>query len=175
MDRGREFEAEVRKTLFHEYGITRKMTTPRNPQANSMVKRAHQTVHNMIATLDLRGSKDLKGNETTRDKWDGVLAAVGFAMRATVHTITWATPMQLVFGQDALTNVQFQADWDYIKARKTKVILQNNKKENAKRLPYTYTVDCVYENGTLGLRQETTNGGMVYTTWNIRNIHPYKA
>ena len=56
MDRGREFEAEVRKTLFHEYGITHKTTTPRNPQANSMVKRAHQTVQNMIATLDLRGS-----------------------------------------------------------------------------------------------------------------------
>ena len=126
-------------------------------------------------------------------------------MRATVHTTTRATPMQLVFGQDALTNVQFQADWDYIKARKTKVILQNNQKENAKRLPYTYTVgelvvvmqhqhrkyglpkyfgpytvDHVYENSTVYLRQETprqetTNVGMVYTTWNIRNIHPYKA
>ena len=54
MDCGREFEAELRKTLFHEYGITRKMTTPRNSQANSMVERAHQTVHNTIATLDLK-------------------------------------------------------------------------------------------------------------------------
>ena len=61
-----------------------------------MVERAHQTVNNMIATLELRSSKDLEGNETTHDKWDGVLVAVGFAMQATVHTTTWATPMQLV-------------------------------------------------------------------------------
>ena len=67
-------------------------------------------------------------------------SAVGFAMQATVHTTTRATPMQLVFGRYALTNVQFQSDWDYIKACKTKVILQNNQKENAKHLPYTYTV-----------------------------------
>ena len=47
MDHGSEFEVEVHKALFLEYGITRKTTTPRNPHANSMVGRAHQTVHNI--------------------------------------------------------------------------------------------------------------------------------
>ena len=63
----------------------------------------------MIATLDLRGSKDLEGDKTIRDKWDGVLASVDFPMRATVHNTTRATPMQLVFERDALTSVHFQA------------------------------------------------------------------
>jgi predicted outer membrane repeat protein len=201
MDRGREFYAEVADTLYNEYGITRKYITTRNPQANSMIERAHQTVHNMIATLDIRGKKDLKGKTaTSREKWDGVLSAVGFGMRATVHTTMKATPAQLVFGRDALLNVRFQADWEYIKQRKTKVIMQNNQKENAKRLPHTYRVgdqvlieqyqhrkygapryagpydiDRVNENGTVRLRQNTANGGAIYTTWNIRNIHPYKA
>jgi hypothetical protein len=117
-----------------------------------------------------------------------------------VHTTMRATPMQLVFGRDAIHNVRFQADWHYIKQRRQKVILQNNERENAKRVPHTYNVgelvmvlhaqhrkygqprytgpyeiDRVNDNGTVRLRQNTANGGAVYRTWNIRNIHPYKA
>ena len=50
-------------------------------------------------------------------------------------------PTQLVFGRDALLNVSFQADWQYIKDRKQKLIIQNNKRENAKRIPHTYGVE----------------------------------
>ena len=64
-----------------------------------------------------------------------------FALRATVHTTTQATPMQLVFGRDAILNVQFEADWEYIKNRKQQTINYNNRKKNAKRIPYTYTVN----------------------------------
>ena len=53
MDRGSEFAAEVRDTLVNEYGVVRKLITTRNPQANSMVERAHQTVHTMIATHNI--------------------------------------------------------------------------------------------------------------------------
>ena len=48
MDRGREFAAEVRDALKNEYGITRKLITTRNPQANSIIERVHQVMHNMI-------------------------------------------------------------------------------------------------------------------------------
>jgi transposase InsO family protein len=44
MDRGEEFAAEVHDELQNEYGVIRKLITTRNPQANSMVKRAHQTI-----------------------------------------------------------------------------------------------------------------------------------
>jgi hypothetical protein len=101
-----------------------------------------------------------------------------------------------VFSRDALLNVSFQANWDYIKERKQHRILQNNKRENAKRIPHTYnvgdqvmvkedphrklkgarfsgpyTVNQVYDNGTLQL-SKATNGGAVLTTWNIRNVKP---
>jgi hypothetical protein len=59
----------------------------------------------MIATLGLRGKADLDA----RDSWAGVLSAVAFAMRAIVHTTMRATPMQLVFGRDAIFKVRFQA------------------------------------------------------------------
>ena len=133
-------------------------------------------------------------------QWDGILSAVGFAMRATVHTTMRATPAQLVFNRDAIHNVRFEANWQYIKERRQKVMQQNNKNENAKRKPHEYklndtvmieqyqhrkygepkykgpyVIDRVNDNGTVRLRHTTANGGTVYQTWNVRNIHPYKA
>ena len=196
LDRGREFMGEVITLLKDEYGIKRNPITTRNPQANSMVERAHQTIHNLIRVQRIKSLSDLD----PEDPWSGVLAAVAFAMRATVHTTTRATPSQLVFNRDALHNVRFEADWKYIKDRKQRLIVQNNKKENARRVPHTYQigdqvlvdqdpqrkhgqdrykgpfeVTTVHDNGTVTLRQSTNNGGAVFQTWNIRNIHPYKA
>ena len=153
-------------------------------------------MHNLIGSLDLRSKEHVDAHHG----WKGILAAVAFAMRATVHSTAKATPMQLVFGRDAILPVRFQADWHYLNARRQRMILHNNEKENAKRTPHTYQVgdpvmienyqhrkygqprfsgpydiDRVNDNGTVRLRQTTANGGAVYRTWNIRNIFPYKA
>ena len=64
-----------------------------------------------------------------------------FAMRSTYHTTLEATPMQLVFGRDAVLPIFHQADWQYIKAKKQRLINMNNQRENAKRIPYTYQVN----------------------------------
>ena len=67
-----------------------------------------------------------------------------YALRATHHTTTQAMPMQLVFGRDAMLNVQFKANWNLIKNHKQTKINDNNHRENAKCLNYTYKVgDCV--------------------------------
>jgi len=195
LDRGREFMGEIITLLRDDYGIIRKPITTRNPQANAMVERAHQTLHNMIRSVGIRNKDDLPDD----NPWDGILAAVAFAMRATVHTTTRATPSQLVFNRDAMHNVRFEADWHYIKDRKQRLIHQNNLRENAKRIPHEYrigdqvrvenqpnrkygqpkfsgpyTVTRTYDNGTVRLQQNTENGGVVEQTWNIRNVFPYK-
>ena len=195
MDRGVEFMGEVRHALKHEYGLKLRFITTRNPQANSMVERAHKTIGNMIRSQNLKSRHDLPDGS-----WAGVLNAVGFAMKATLHTTMRATPMQLVFGRDAIHNVTFEADWQYIKERRQRLIRQNNERENAARVPHNYqpedkvmvaqpqprkfgqprfkgpyTVDRVFnDNGTVRLRVPKGNG-YVYETWNIRNTHPYKA
>jgi hypothetical protein len=46
--------------------------------------------------------------------------------------------MQLVFGRDAILNIQMEAD--FIKERKQALINSNNKRENNKRHPHTYSV-----------------------------------
>ena len=48
--------------------------------------------------------------------------------------------MQLVFGHDAIFNIPFVADWDYIHQRKQHIIHDNNRRENAKHIAHTYQV-----------------------------------
>ena len=60
MDRGRELAAEVHETLKNECRINRKMITTRNPQANSIIERVHQVIHNMIRSIGIRDDRDLE-------------------------------------------------------------------------------------------------------------------
>ena len=198
MDKGNEFAKEIQEFLANEYGIKRKIITSRNPQSNSMVERCHKTLGNMIDSLGIKDKRDLDPHFG----FQGMLAALRKAMNATVHTTSRATPSQLVFGRDAILNVSFEADWQFIKDRKQKLILHNNKRENAKRKPHTYNVGDrvmvkadkqrkhghdkylgpyavtqVNDNGTVKLVKvaENNNGGAVHETWNIRMIYPCMA
>ena len=116
-----------------------------------------------------------------------------------MHTATQATPTQLAFGQDALLNISFEANWQCIKKRKQHRIMQNNKAKNAARCEHIYdpgdqamvkagpsrrlkgeswigpcTVTQVFEdNGSLQLtRNAPTQGGAVSEHWNIQQVKP---
>jgi len=139
MDKGSEFAAEVWDTLKNKYGFVRKIITSQNPQSNSIIERCHKTLHNMICSAQIMDKRDL-------DEFfgfQGILAACRKAMNSTVHTTSRATPTQLVFGRDAMLDASFQADWQFIKEHKQRLILQNNKSENAKHTPHTYNVGDV--------------------------------
>ena len=94
MDRGKEFAAEVQNTIKHEYGITRKLITTRNPQANAIVERVHKSLHNMLRTTGIKDSGDLDPDFG----WNGYLSAIRRAVVSTVHATLRATPIQPVFG-----------------------------------------------------------------------------
>ena len=189
-DRGKEFMAEVKTMLQADYGCNVNQITARNPQANAILERIHQTIGNMIRTYQL----PTNNNIDEEDPFSGLLSAVAFATRATVHTTLGATPSQLVFGRDAIVNNKFNADWDAIRTKKQKIIDQNNSKENAKRTPHVYNkgdkilikTQCntkfgqdpytgpfdivqVNDNGTIRYRNKN-----ILDTINIRNVHPYK-
>jgi len=182
MDKGREFAREVSETLQNEYGIKRKIITSRNPQSNSMIERCHKTLHNMICSAQIKDRRDLD----SLLGFKGVLAACRKAMNSAVHTTARAMPTQLVFGRDAMLNATFQADWQFIRERKQRLIIQNNKRENAKQKPHTYNVGNVvvvkagkgrkhgsnpyldpmgitqvYDNGTVKLVKVADNNGRV--------------
>jgi hypothetical protein len=189
LDRGSEFIGQdFRDMCENDYGIKRKVISTRNPQANAIVERAHQTLGNLIRCLELQDNPYYDHE----DPWSGILSAAAFAMRSTWHTTLQATPGQLVFGRDMLLNTQFTADWTAIKARKQELIRKNNVIENSKRIPHTYregdqvmlenhrankyeqpydgpfVITKVHTNGTVRLRM-----GAVTDTVNIRRIHPF--
>jgi transposase InsO family protein len=188
LDRGTEFMAEFSKMLIEDYNIKKNPITKRNPQANSIVERVHQTIGNMIRTFSIQ---EMELDES--DPWGGILAAVAFAVRSTVHTTTQATPMQLVFGRDAILNITHKAKWKYIKDRKQKLIRINNERENSKRVDHEYkpgdlvlvkleqrtkygtdsysgphTVIKLNANGTVRVRE-----GALVDTYNVRQLVPY--
>eukprot|EP00957_Ditylum_brightwellii_P111809 8527940-Ditylum_brightwellii.AAC.1 len=46
-----------------------------------------------------------------KDPWTGIISAVRFVTRATVHNTMQTTPMKLVFGRDVIINVKYEANW----------------------------------------------------------------
>ena len=112
--------AEFAKMCHNDYGLKRKPITTRNPQSNAIIERIHQNIVNIISTFDV-------SNIVNNDPWSGILAATMFAVRATYHTTLQASPMQLVFGRDAILNIKHVADWEHIQKRKQLRINHNNK------------------------------------------------
>ena len=187
-DRGSEFIGQdFQKMIKEDYGVQAKPITVRNPQANAIVERVHQVIGNIIRTFELENNYLDDG-----DPWKGILSATAFAVRSTFHTTLRNTPGQLVFGRDMILNVKHEANWEYIRARKQKIIEKNNKAENATRVPHTYsigdkvllkrgnenkyetpyqgpyTITSVNENGTVRMLIKN-----VEDTVNIRRLTPY--
>jgi hypothetical protein len=109
-DCGAELMAKTKDMLKNEYGIKQQVITTQNPQANSMVERVHQTLHQLIRTHDITNNPDIDLD----DPFTGILTTCAFAMQTTVHIIIRPQPSQLVFRCDAIYNTVFKADWQYI-------------------------------------------------------------
>ena len=58
------------------YRIKRKIISMQNPQANAIVKRAHQMLRNLIRSFNIQDNPYLDLD----DPWSGILAAALFAM-----------------------------------------------------------------------------------------------
>ena len=116
--------------------------------------------------------------------WTGILLAVAFAVQATVHTMTQATLAQLIFGQDAIFQVQHLADWRLPSVSKTQPINSNNARENSKRQRVLikaeqsakygtdlyfgpFTVEAVNNSGTVRIK------GTITDTYSICNVTLY--
>ena len=185
LDRGTEFMAEFAKMVKNDYGLKLKPITTRNPQANAIIERVHQTIGNIIRTFNVQTMDE-------NNPWTGILAATMFAVRATFHTTLQASPMQLVFGRDAILNVKHIANWEHIRQQKQTRINENNKRENKSRRNHNYSIgdkilikarkyskhELEYE-GPYEITQVNDNGtvrfqkGIVNDVTNIRRIKPY--
>jgi hypothetical protein len=116
--------------IKNDYGIKGKPITVRNPQANAIVERVHQTIGNIVRTFELENNY-----VDEEDPWNGILSATAFAIRSTFHTTLRKSPGQLVFGRDMILNIKHAANWELIRQRKQTIINKNNKKRMLKEFP----------------------------------------
>ena len=80
-DNGSEFKLHF-ETLCDSYGLKRKPTSVRNPQANAILERGHQTIMAMLCTADI----DMADTITESDIAD-FLTDAAWAVCSTYHTV----------------------------------------------------------------------------------------
>ena len=66
-------------------------------------KKMHQAIRNVVRKFDV-------SNIINNDPWSDILAATMSAVRATYHTTLQASPMQILFGRDAILNIKHVSD-----------------------------------------------------------------
>ena len=114
-------------------------TTVKNPQADAIVERMHQSISTMIAII-LRETPPLKYEDVSNLVLRKCMAAQ-YAIRTTINMTLKHTPGELAFGRDMILSVPSKIDWEHLFQRKQNVISQtNNVKENQKRKEFDYKV-----------------------------------
>ena len=91
-DNGSEFKLHF-ETLCDSYGLKRKPTSVRNPQANAILERVHQTIMAMLRTAEL----DMADTVSESDIAD-FLTNAAWAVRSTYHTVLKPHQVQLFLG-----------------------------------------------------------------------------
>ena len=133
-DNGSEFKLHF-EDLCDSYGLKRKPTSIKNPQANAILERVHDVVMNMIRTSEL----DMADSVAPSDI-DAVLTNAAWAIRSTYHTVLKASPGAAIFGRDMLFDIPYIADWNKIGDYRQRQADLNNLRENKKRIDYDYKV-----------------------------------
>ena len=186
---GSEFKNHF-ESLCDSYGLKRKPTTIKNPQANAILERVHAVLGDMMRTSNL----DMSDTCTASDI-DEFLTNAAWAIRSTYHTVLRSSPGAAVFGRDMLFDIPYLADWTEIGKRRQLLVDQDCEKKNSRRIDFDYTVgqqvllrkDGILRkaedknDGPYVITQVHTNGtvriqrGTISERLNIRRLSPYFA
>ncbi len=123
------------QSLCNTYGIKRKPTSVKNPQANAILERIHAGLGNMLRTSKLDMAKTVKPSDI-----NVFLSDAAWAVCSTYHTVLKASPGAAIFGQDMLFDILFIADWQKIGEHRQWLTDLNNTHENKGRIEYDYKV-----------------------------------
>ena len=124
---------------MEQCGIQDRPTTSRNPQANAICERMHQTVGNVLRTL-VHGLH-LNHAEQANAIVDNSLATTMHTLRSSVsRSLNNHSPGSLAFHRDMFLNLPLQADLLAIQQRRQLLIDENLRRQNAKRRSMDYRV-----------------------------------
>ncbi len=94
---------------FQSYGLKRKPTSIKNPQAIAILEQMHQVIMTMLCTAEL----DMADTVAPSDISD-FLTDAAWAICSTYHMVLKASPGAAIFGRDMLFDIPFLADWNKI-------------------------------------------------------------
>ena len=137
MDPGSEFKGAFREMLART-GIHPRVTSVKNPQANAVCERLHQTVADILRPLT-HFNPPLHVADS-RVLIDSALATTAYAARTAIHTTLKTSPGALVFNRDMLLDIPLIADLQLLKEQRQKVIDYNLERANRKRVSIDYDV-----------------------------------
>ncbi len=150
--------------LCDSYGIKRKPTTIKNPQANAILVRVHQVLGQMLCTAEI----DM-ADSVTPDDLDVFLDNAAWAICSTYHTVLKASPGTVIFGQDMLFDIPFIADWNKIRNYRQHQTDLSTEHENKTRGDYDYKVGdrvLVIQDGILR-KAQSPHGKEPWTTTTV--------
>ena len=189
-DNGSEFKLHF-EALCDTYGIKRKPTSVKNPQANAILERVHQVIMVMLHTDEIEMAELVDASDI-----DTFLTNVTWAIRSTYHTVLKASPGAAIFGRDMLFDIPFLADWNKIGDYRQRQTDLNTERENRTRKDWDYkvgdkvllrkdgilrksesryerdpwTITSVHTNGTIRVQRGSKSERL-----NIRRVTPYFA
>ncbi len=94
---------------YGTYGLKRKPTSVKNPQANAILERVHQAIMGMLCTAEI----DMAPSVEPRNI-DTFVTNATWAICSTYHTVLKASPGEAIFDIDVLFDISFLADWNKI-------------------------------------------------------------
>jgi hypothetical protein len=191
-DQGPEFYGWAFYNMLDRYDIERHPTSTKNPQANAICERMHQSVGNSLRIL--RKWTPPAGVIDANTLVDSALANAMYAMRASFHSGLQTTPGAMAFNRDMILNIPFIADLNLIRENRQRLIDERLIASNQKRFSFDYqpnqeVLKLVYEPGKLAPRAVGpyrinavhTNGTvsiqltpLVVERISIRRIKPFK-
>lgn len=190
-DNGGEFTGWEFQSLLTDFGIRDVPTTSRNPAANGICERMHQTVGSVLRTLI--HSHPPRTLTDAKALVDQSLATASHAIRTNVSQATGYSPGALAFHRDMLLDVPLIADLMAIRERRQLAVDENLRRVNAKRSSYDYqpgqqVMKKRHEwtklghrwNGPYAIQRVHVNGNItielmpgVTERLNIRRVKPY--
>ncbi|MHA7811731.1 MAG: integrase zinc binding domain-containing protein, partial [Marinobacter adhaerens] len=191
-DNGGEFTGIAFRMMLEQAGIQDVPTTVKNPQANSICERVHQTIANILrATVNTIPPLNYQAAVQTVED---ALSTAMHSTRCAVSRSIGVSPGALVFQRDMFVDLPLVADLVTIRDRRQILIDENLRRQNKKRREWIYevgqrvlikaddptkmeprahgpyTVVQVFTNGTVAVRRNAH----VVERMNIRRLIPFR-
>jgi hypothetical protein len=191
-DQGGEFTGYAFQSMLNRIHIHRHPISAKNPRANSVCERMHQTIGNSLRVLSILHPPE--GINDARQLVDTAIANAVYATRATFHSSLKTTPGALAFGRDVVLDIPLITDLQLIQERRQHLIDDRLITANRRRFSYDYhmgdevlklkykpgklepraagpfRVEQVHTNGTLTIRLSPN----VIERISLRRIKPYR-